>query len=148
MNHPGTEKIYYIQSKETTLPGTFNPGIVINLSGFLNGSLTELEYEPGSFNLTQTQEETRAGRIKKATASFVVSGINETIHFELLKLAEIPHVFVFLDNEGRYLLCGSQKHNVKFNYTLTHTDPPGSIKNYKCNITFESVHGLVFCSFT
>ena len=144
MNDPGIITIYYIKKNLVAFPVFFDPGIVINISGYLSGTLQELTFEPGTVSIHQGNEETPAGMLVKTDITFVVSEVRPSVHALLSRLASRPHVFVFKDMEGQYQLCGTNHYKAKFNYKLNHQVPPQSIKNYTAEITWISTHGLIF----
>jgi hypothetical protein len=146
MNDPGIIRIYFIKKSQAALPVYFFPGTVIDISGYLSGELSELDFEPGSVNMTQETEETPAGKRIITHVSFVVSGITPAIHEILSGLAAEPHIFILEDIEGQYQLCGTSSYRAKFNYKLNHNTPPQSVKNYTATIDWISVQGLVFCT--
>ena len=146
MNDPGIIRIYFIKKSQAALPVYFFPGEVADISGGLSGELTALDFEPGTVNMTQETEETPAGKQIVTHVSFVVSGINPSIHEILSGLAAEPHVFILEDMEGQYQLCGTNTYRAKFNYKLNHNTPPKSVKSYTATIDWISLQGLVFCS--
>ncbi len=146
MNDPGIIRIYFIKKSQAALPVYFYPGEVVDISGYLQGELTQLDFEPGSVNITQETEETPAGKRIVTQVSFVVSGISPVIHEILSGLAAEPHIFILEDIEGQFQLCGTNSYRAKFNYKLNHNTPPHSVKSYTANIDWISMQGLVFCS--
>ncbi len=146
MNDPGIVRIYFIKKSQTALPVYFFPGLLINISGYLSGELTELGFEPGSVNISQETEDTPAGKRIITHVSFVVSGITPAIHEILSALAAEPHIFILEDMEGQFQLCGTSTYRAKFNYRLNHNTPPRSVKSYTANIDWISTQGLIFCS--
>jgi hypothetical protein len=146
MNDPGIIKIYYLKKSQAALPVYFFPGEVVDISGYLQGELTQLDFEPGSVNITQETEDTPAGKRMMTHVSFVVSGITPAIHEILSALTAEPHIFILEDIEGQFQLCGSNSYRAKFNYRLNHNTPPQSVKSYTATIDWISMQGLVFCS--
>jgi hypothetical protein len=146
MNDPGIIRIYYLKKSQASLPVYFFPGTVIDISGYFSGDLSELDFEPGTVNITQETVETTAGKHTNTNVTFVVSGITPAIHEILSALANEPHIFILEDIEGQFQLCGTNSYRAKFNYKLNHNTPPQSVKSYTASIDWISMQGLIFCT--
>lgn len=146
MNRTGISKVYFIKRSLCNFPGYHVSGSIIDLTPYLAGPLTELDFDTDTISLTEDPGNTNGNRFKKVAASFTISGIDNDKHTLLSLLSDEPHIFVFGDNEGQYFLCGTTQYRAEFHYKFSHISPPNSAKNYKVQIVHNSPHGLIFCS--
>lgn len=146
MNDSGIFKIYFIKQNKCSFRQLPAPGTTIDLTGYLSDSLTGLEFEPDSFSKDETTETTPAGIIFNSVAGFTISGINPENDSLVKTLTTQPHIFIFADVEGQYLMMGTASYKPRFSYKQVNNNPPNPAKNYRVTVSLQSPHGFIFCT--